>query len=101
MDRFEDVSLSVPIWDAVAGTRLDWEAGASVRARVAGGRAVIEGNAAGLRSLARVLLTLAGAGVADGTPVRLSDRVGLRRGSAELVLERREASAGGHPRAGV
>lgn len=90
MHGYQQVTLSVPLRDAGGGTPVEWDDGAAVWTRVEGDRTVIEANAAGLRSLARTLLTLAAAGVPDGTHVHLFDLTGLQPGSAELVLERRE-----------
>ena len=49
---------------------------------------VVRGNVAGLRSLARHLLTLAQEDVPSGSHVHLDDIGGLEPGSIELVLER-------------
>lgn len=51
-------------------------------------RIVIEANAAGLRTLAGHLLTLAQDGTPDGTHLHLEEHNGLEEGSASLVLER-------------
>ncbi|WP_329016809.1 MULTISPECIES: Imm32 family immunity protein [unclassified Streptomyces] len=49
---------------------------------------MIEANAAGLRTLAGHLLTLAQAGTPDGAHLHLEEHNGLEEGSASLVLER-------------
>ncbi|WP_339133089.1 hypothetical protein WJM95_29185 [Streptomyces sp. f51] len=49
---------------------------------------MIEANAAGLRTLAGHLLTLAQDGTPDGTHLHLEEHNGLEEGSASLVLER-------------
>ncbi|MET8538035.1 hypothetical protein ABZV67_41565 [Streptomyces sp. NPDC005065] len=48
----------------------------------------VEANAAGLRTLAGHLLTLAQDGVPDGSHLHLEDSNGLEDGSVGLVLER-------------
>ncbi|MEU3346606.1 hypothetical protein ABZ723_16790 [Streptomyces sp. NPDC006700] len=65
-----------------------WEEGARIEVRDLGGEIVIEANAAGLRSLAGHLLTLAQDGTPDGAHLHLEENNGLGEGSASLVLER-------------
>ncbi|MGW7285554.1 Imm32 family immunity protein [Streptomyces sp. NPDC054847] len=66
----------------------EWEHGARIQVRKLGREVVIEANAAGLRTLAGHLLTLAGTGVPDGSHLHLEDSNGLSEGSIGLVLER-------------
>lgn len=68
-----------------------WEEDARIEVRCLGGEVVIEANAAGLRTLAGHLLTLAGDGVSDGSHLHLDDGNGLEDGSVGLVLERSDA----------
>ncbi|SEG69581.1 hypothetical protein SAMN05216223_108196 [Actinacidiphila yanglinensis] len=65
-----------------------WEEGARIEVRDLGGEIVIEANAAGLKTLADHLLTLARDGTPDGAHLHLEDSNGLEAGSASLVLER-------------
>ncbi|MGW2559473.1 Imm32 family immunity protein [Streptomyces sp. NPDC001514] len=65
-----------------------WEDDARIEVRNLGGEIVIEANAAGLRTLAGHLLTLAEDGTPDGTHLHLEESNGLEEGSAALVLER-------------
>ncbi|MGW6819315.1 Imm32 family immunity protein [Streptomyces sp. NPDC055005] len=65
-----------------------WEEGARIEVRNLGGEIVIEANAAGLKTLAGHLLTLAQDGTPDGAHLHLEDNNGLEDGSASLVLER-------------
>ncbi|MET9969144.1 hypothetical protein ABZZ80_25240 [Streptomyces sp. NPDC006356] len=65
-----------------------WEAGARIEVRNLGGEIVIEANAAGLKTLAGHLLTLAQDGTPDGDHLHLEENNGLEEGSASLVLER-------------
>ncbi|MGW1888355.1 Imm32 family immunity protein [Streptomyces sp. NPDC001970] len=67
---------------------LTWEDGARIEVRNLGGEIVIEANAAGLKTLAGHLLTLAQDGTPDGAHLHLEDNNGLEDGSASLVLER-------------
>jgi hypothetical protein len=55
-----------------------------------GGEIVVEANAAGLRTLAGHLFTLAQDGTPDGTHLHLEKHNGLQEESARLVLERRD-----------
>ncbi|MFF0426860.1 hypothetical protein ACFYUJ_20910 [Streptomyces sp. NPDC004520] len=71
-----------------AGLVFTWDADARIEVRDLGGEVVIEANAAGLRTLARHLLVLAGDGVPDGAHLHLEDSNGLEDGSVSLVLER-------------
>ncbi|MFF4231189.1 hypothetical protein [Streptomyces sp. NPDC001820] len=65
-----------------------WDEGARIEVRNLGREIVIEANAAGLRTLAGHLLTLAKEGVPDGSHLHLEDSNGLEDGSVGLVLER-------------
>ncbi|MER5915441.1 hypothetical protein ABT124_34650 [Streptomyces sp. NPDC001982] len=65
-----------------------WEEGARIEVRNLGGEIVVEANAAGLKTLARHLLTLAQDGTPDGTHLHLEENNGLEEGSVSLVLER-------------
>ncbi|MEU7056112.1 hypothetical protein [Streptomyces sp. NPDC046197] len=65
-----------------------WEEGARIEVRNLGGEIVIEANAAGLKTLASHLLTLAQDGTPDGTHLHLEVNNGLGAGSVGLVLER-------------
>ena len=55
-----------------------------------GTEVVIEGNAEGLETLARHLLTLAQPGVPSGSHLHLEDSNGLEDGSLALVLDRED-----------
>ncbi|MFJ7292811.1 Imm32 family immunity protein [Streptomyces collinus] len=65
-----------------------WEEGARIEVRNLGGEIVVEANAAGLKTLAGHLLTLAQDGTPDGTHLHLEEGNGLEAGSVGLVLER-------------
>ncbi|MEU0787167.1 hypothetical protein ABZ341_37125 [Streptomyces sp. NPDC006173] len=65
-----------------------WQEDARIDVRNVGREIVIEANAAGLRTLAGHLLTLAQDGTPDGAHLHLEEYSGLGEGSAGLVLER-------------
>ncbi|MFI1924729.1 hypothetical protein [Streptomyces sp. NPDC020377] len=65
-----------------------WEEGARIEVRNLGSEIVIEANAAGLKTLASHLLTLAQNGTPDGAHLHLEENNGLEEGSVGLVLER-------------
>ncbi|MBT2392686.1 hypothetical protein J7E87_25450 [Streptomyces sp. ISL-1] len=65
-----------------------WEDDTRIEVRNLGGEVVIEANAAGLRTLAGHLVTLAEDGVPDGSHLHLEGSNGLVDGSVALVLER-------------
>lgn len=75
--------------DAVARV-FSWEDDARIEVRNLGGEVVIEANAAGLRTLANHLMTLAQDGSPDGSHLHLEEGNGLEDGSVGLVLERNE-----------
>ncbi|MCF3130235.1 hypothetical protein IPZ69_07595 [Streptomyces olivochromogenes] len=65
-----------------------WEEDARIEVRDLGREIAIEANAAGLKTLAGHLLTLAQDGTPDGAHLHLEEHDGLEGGSASLVLER-------------
>ncbi|MFB7332395.1 hypothetical protein FNH09_11785 [Streptomyces adustus] len=65
-----------------------WEEGARIEVRNLGSEIVIEANAAGLKTLAGHLFTLAQDDVPDGAHLHLEENNGLEDGSVGLVLER-------------
>ena len=62
-----------------------WETGAAIDFREFSGSFVLQGNAAGLRTLARILLNLAER--QPGVHQHLEDRSGLNLGSLPLILQ--------------
>ncbi|MFD7942535.1 hypothetical protein [Streptomyces sp. NPDC059744] len=65
-----------------------WDEDARIEVRNLGSEVAVEANAAGPRTLADHLLTLAQDGVPDGSHLHLEDGNGLEDGSVGLVLER-------------
>ena len=69
-----------------------WDEAARVSVRDLGGEVAIEANAAGLRTLAEHLLTLAAEGTPDGSHLHLEPGHGLSEESIGLVLERDDSA---------
>ena len=90
MSEYQDIRLDVPSWTQEQGTPIEFDEAARVTARFDGRSTLIEANAAGMRSLARLLLTLAAADVPDGTHVHLDHFTGLMDGTSEVIVERAE-----------
>ena len=67
--------------------RVKWEDGFEIRVRVEGGCALVSANRAGLRSLAGILLSLAGE-PEPGAHIHLDTYNSLEDGSDELILEK-------------
>lgn len=90
---FVEWRIKVARFTPESGLRTDWAGDHRLRVRVlgdarSGHEVVIEGNAVGLESLARNLLTLAQDGVPSGTHSHLESATVLDARSAALVLER-------------
>ena len=92
MSDIRKVHLDVPSWSSERGAPVEFEDGALLNARVDSGATVIEGNAAGFRSLAKLCLTLSADGVPYGTHVHLAPGllVAVPPASSELIIERIE-----------
>ncbi|MFE7245673.1 hypothetical protein [Streptomyces sp. NPDC057580] len=89
-ERSSAPTVSTQVTTATDGVAqiFTWDENARIEVRDLGGEVVIEANAAGLRTLAGHLLTLAQDGVPDGSHLHLEDNNGLEDGSVGLVLER-------------
>ena len=82
--------ISIPA-HSETGLRFTWGANCRLRVLLLGTEeVVIEGNAEGLETLARHLLTLAQPDVPSGMHLHLEDSFGLMTGSLNLVLERED-----------
>jgi hypothetical protein len=90
MSEYKDIRLDVPSWTREHGTPVEFDEEARVTARTDGRTTLIEANAAGMRCLARLLLTLAAADVPDGTHVHLDHFTGMMDGTSEVIVERSE-----------
>ena len=82
------MELKVGSYDATSGLRLIWDDDFAIGCILEGAQTVIKGNRAGLISLARHLLTLAGEDVPSGTHLHLDSSTWLDDGSHELIIER-------------
>ena len=67
---------------------IKWEDGFEIAVNAESGSVLVEANRQGLRSLAGILLSLAGG--APGEHVHRDEHNSLEDGSAELILERAE-----------
>lgn len=65
-----------------------WEPGFEIETRVEDGEIVVRANAAGLRSLARLLLSLAGDDVPAGRHLHRDDATASETGSVPAIIER-------------
>ena len=65
---------------------VNWEDGFELSVRIDGDAAVVAGNAAGLRSLAGICLSLAEQ--APGAHIHLDEYDSLEDGSTELIIEK-------------
>ena len=74
-----------------------WEDGFAISTRVEDGTIVVEGNAAGLRSLAGICLALADE--ACGAHIHLDEFNSLEDGSADLIIEHIRENADQQPHA--
>lgn len=89
-----DVAVAITPYDSRRGVVSEWQEGAILRVEVDDSpelTAVVSGNAAGLASLARHLLTLAQVEVPIGSHVDFDSYCGwLDEGSAGIRVERSE-----------
>ncbi|WP_067172267.1 Imm32 family immunity protein [Microtetraspora niveoalba] len=83
-----DVVMNVKEYSPEVGLHLVWDEEAGILVTFDHGEVRVRGNASGLRTLARHLLTLAQAGVPSGSHVHLDDLSGLEDDSVPVVLER-------------
>jgi len=90
-DNFEwHIDTPVP---KEGGLQYSWVDDYRLRVRRVRDEIVIEGDAAGLETLAQHLLTLAQPAVASGSHLHLEESNGLDSGSASVVLERQDDPA--------
>lgn len=80
--------INVPLYTRSTGIRLEWDDGFEISVRTSGHETVIAGNPAGLRSLARLLLTLAQDDVPAHHHIHLDENNALEDGSPTLIFER-------------
>ena len=83
-----DEEIELGDYSTERGLRLTWRPGYELRVSADAGEALISGNAAGLRSLAQHLLTLAQAHVPPGVHAHLEPGLELEEDSVSLVVEK-------------
>ncbi|WP_126243751.1 Imm32 family immunity protein [Chitinophaga rhizosphaerae] len=82
----KNITISILPYNAQKGLEFKWEAGFEIETKVVNGEIQIEGNAAGLISLANHLLNLAQEEVPGGYHIHLDDLNALEDGSVALVI---------------
>jgi hypothetical protein len=80
------VIIDLPEYDPAKGLQYKWEQGFSISVSADKEGVTIQGNNAGLRSLANHLLTLANEHVPVTSHIHLDCDSGLEDGSASLVI---------------
>jgi hypothetical protein len=80
--------IEIPEYTPLTGIRLEWDEGFEIAVHTSDDGVLISGNPSGLRSLAKLLLTLAQENVPVHHHIHLDDSNALEDGSAVLVLER-------------
>lgn len=86
-----EVSIDVPSYQLSRGLRFDWDDEFEIKLDIIGNEVVIAANSAGLRSLARHMLTLAQDGVPDGHHIHLTADQELDS-QVDLVIQRNDGS---------
>jgi hypothetical protein len=84
------IEMEVPRYSAETGIRFHWDDSFLICVSSIQSETRILANSAGLRSLARILLTLADEAVPAGRHVHLDSSNSLEDGSTSLVIERSE-----------
>lgn len=83
-----DVVIQIKEYRPENGIDSEWDDDSLVKTTIDGDAIVIVANAAGLLSLARLLVTLAQANVPSGSHVHLDYYNAPTEGSAELIMQR-------------
>jgi hypothetical protein len=82
------IIVDVPEYEPALGLRFQWDAAFEIQVHARGDEVTIAANAAGLRSLARHLLTLAQETVAVHTHFHLDSSNSLAETSGQLIVEK-------------
>jgi len=82
------IEMNIPDYHKQKGIKTIWDNNFIVESAIHGNSIVIRANEAGLRSLARHLLTLAQNEVPKGAHIHYDDLNSLEDGSCEIVLEK-------------
>lgn len=88
------ITLDLPDYEPNKGLQYIWEDGCCINVIVDDDGVTIQGNKAGLRSLANHLLTLANDEVPQTSHIHLDSENGLEDGSASLLITK---ELEGHP----
>lgn len=80
------ITIDLPDYDPSKGLQYKWETGFSIHVSVDEEGVTIQGNNAGLRSLANHLLTLANEEVPMTSHIHLDSDNGLENGSYALLI---------------
>ncbi len=80
--------VKLDTYSDATGAVLSWDPGYGLNVATHGNEVILSGNSAGLRSLARHLLTLAGEEVPTGYHIHFEPSLELDDMSASLVLEK-------------
>jgi hypothetical protein len=80
--------IEIPEYTPSIGIRVEWDEGFEIVVHTSEDGVLISGNPSGLRSLAKLLLTLAQDSVPVHHHIHLDDSNALEDGSATLILER-------------
>ena len=86
--NYKDVVIRVPSYDPASGLRLEWERDYVIRVKQEDGLVILQANEAGLKSLAKHLITLANPEVPKYTHVHFDDSNSLEEGSCEFIIEK-------------
>lgn len=82
------IEINIPEYKKQEGIKTIWDNDFIIESTIQGNSIVIKANEAGLRSLARHLLTLAQNEVPVGGHVHYDDLNSLENGSCEIILEK-------------
>lgn len=82
------IEVNVPDYRKEEGVKLVWEDGFTIESMISDNSIIIKANEAGLRSLARQLLTLAQTEVLSGCHIHYDDLNSLEDGSCEIIIEK-------------
>jgi hypothetical protein len=81
------VEIDLPDYSRESGLRIDWDPGFEIRVRVEDYGVVLSANPAGLRSLARILLSLTNEEIPRPYDLHLDSSNSLEPGSTPLIIE--------------
>ncbi|KQO15410.1 Imm32 family immunity protein [Paenibacillus sp. Leaf72] len=83
-----NIEINIPNYRKEEGIKFVWDDNFTIESSIEGSIITIKANEAGLRSLARQLLTLAQPEVPSGNHMHYDDLNSLEDGSCELIIEK-------------